>query len=149
MTRCKSRVFLTMLLLATTSISSAGGWSWRVKVDAYTAESERDAVVVLAVAEGDESGFGDCRVMRVLVRFNPKAASRSVNEEGLFSLSSHKEALNRLRSAMESKEEIRFGSIGSGLKESRQESCSFTSNGLAVLVEHGGNEAIYSYHEPV
>ena len=87
--------------------------------------------------------------MQVSIRFKPDAVFRSASGQDILTIASHKEALRELQAAYESNEKIRFGSPVTGLKKSQLSSCSFSSNGLAVLEEHGGGKAIYSFHNPV
>ncbi|MEN7344275.1 MAG: hypothetical protein AAAFM81_15090 [Pseudomonadota bacterium] len=143
------RTLLAFLLLTVSSAAISGGWSWEVTVNQFTLKSEQNAVIVIAVPEGSELDYRDCRSMQVTIRFRPDAVFKTANEQDILTLASHKEALSELQVAYESSEKIRFGSMGTGLKASLLSSCAFISNGLAVLKEYDGATAVYSFYNPI
>jgi hypothetical protein len=69
------------------------------------------------------------------------------SRQKVFTREAHREALRLLRDAYQSRAEMRFGLMGTGLAAESSGTCRFRSRALAVLEEQGGGSAVYSVHK--
>ena len=139
-----SRLLVTAIL-ATPGLCLAGGSSWPFTVTRVEAISPHQSVISLSPVHRGTEWPESCPALVVRVQLPEPRRWQRRNIPAYVDADSFRAALAALRRARREASVVRFGSMGAGLAPDSDEPCSATTHGLAILEEHDGETAIYSF----
>lgn len=124
----------------------SGGTSWLVQISELTLEPN-DSATALVQSNDPNVPWGKCDQATISLKFDHVALMKQ-DAPSYLSIEEHRKALASLAKAAKSKQPIRFGEMGFGLKKSPKNPCLFHSQGLRVVEEYDHQQAVYSFHGP-
>ena len=140
------KILISIIIISICSFSYAGGPSWKTKVIKYDQLSETSAIVGLRATGKIYNGFQACNPLTVHIDYRRESWFQRKTWSKYTTKDKHKEALNILRSAWKSDEELEFGYIGGGLVPvNSNDKCEVKVKAIMPLQ----NKGVVAFHDPV
>ena len=136
------RTLVVSSIALSASLAQAGGVSYEVRVVEFSRGTGTKAT--FTVEGATEDVMPACRQIQVTAEY---AVRNLPWAKPLVTRGTHELALARLDSAHVSGRAVRFGTLGNGLRTVSRTPCRFRSNGLVILAEQAGTDAVYSVYK--
>ena len=140
--------FLTAVFLLAfwPSPTAAGGDSAAAHIIGFTRVSSSVTTFIVKFSEPFWVTEG-CSEIKVWAEYSPGwwFWGHNWSRNSGVTRTTHADALVFLERAHTTKEAIRFGTMGTGLRE-RAAKCNFDTRSLAILTENDGYRAVYAHH---